>query len=37
MPRHSDDTRVSKYSLFDDDEEKIKLSKENPYLHGAVD
>jgi len=35
--KYSDETKVSKYSLFDDEESSIRLSKENPYLHGAVD
>jgi len=37
MPKHSDETKISRYSLSDDDESNVKLSKENPYLHGAVD
>lgn len=37
MPKHSDETKISRYSLSDDDEEHVKLSKDNPYLHGAVD
>ncbi len=37
MPKHSDETKISRYSLSDDDEEQVKLSKDNPYLHGAVD
>lgn len=32
-----DDTKLSRYSLSDDDQSQVKLSKENPYLHGAVD
>jgi cell division protein FtsZ len=35
--KFSDDTKVSRYSLSDDENEQVKLSKENPYLHGAVD
>jgi len=35
--KYSDETKVSKYSLFDDEESSIRLSRENPYLHGAVD
>jgi len=34
--KYSDETKISKYSLTDDDE-SVKLSKQNPYLHGAVD
>ncbi|HEX2395751.1 MAG TPA: cell division protein FtsZ [Bacteroidales bacterium] len=34
--KYSDETKISKYTLSDDDE-SIKLSKQNPYLHGAVD
>lgn len=37
MPKHSDETKISKYSLSDDEDSNVKLSKENPYLHGAVD
>jgi cell division protein FtsZ len=33
----SDESKVSKYSLTDDENSQVKLSKENPYLHGAVD
>ena len=33
----SDETKVSRYSLSDDENSQVKLSKENPYLHGAVD
>jgi len=35
--KFSEETKVSKYSLTDDDNSQVKLSKENPYLHGAVD
>lgn len=35
--KHSEDTKISRYSLSDDDHAQVKLSKENPYLHGAVD
>jgi cell division protein FtsZ len=35
--KFSDETKVSKYSLTDDENSQVKLSKENPYLHGAVD
>lgn len=34
--KYSDETKISKYTLADDDE-SVKLSKQNPYLHGAVD
>jgi cell division protein FtsZ len=34
--KYSDETKISKYSLTDDDN-SVKLSKENPFLHGAVD
>ncbi len=32
-----ENNKVSKYSLSDDENSQVKLSKENPYLHGAVD
>jgi cell division protein FtsZ len=35
--KFSDETKVSRYSLTDDESSQVKLSKENPYLHGAVD
>ena len=35
--KFSDETKVSRYSLTDDEDSQVKLSKENPYLHGAVD
>jgi cell division protein FtsZ len=35
--KYSEDTKISQYSLSDDDHAQVKLSKENPYLHGAVD
>lgn len=35
--KYSDETRISRYSLSDDEDQQVKLSKENPYLHGAVD
>lgn len=34
--KYSDESKISKYTLTDDDE-SVKLSKQNPYLHGAVD
>ncbi len=35
--KYSDETRIYRYSLSDDEDQQVKLSKENPYLHGAVD
>jgi cell division protein FtsZ len=35
--KFSEENRVSNYSLTDDENSQVKLSKENPYLHGAVD
>ena len=35
--KYSDETKISKYSLSDDEHSQVKLSKENPFLHGAVD
>ena len=35
--KFSDETKISRYSLSDDENSQVKLSKENPYLHGAVD
>lgn len=35
--KYSEETRVSRYSLSDDEDDQVKLSKENPFLHGAVD
>ena len=35
--KSSDETKISRYSLSDDENDQVKLSKENPYLHGAVD
>lgn len=32
-----DESRISRYSLTDDENSQVRLSKENPYLHGAVD
>jgi cell division protein FtsZ len=34
--KFSEETKVSRLTLTDDDE-SVKLSKQNPYLHGAVD
>jgi cell division protein FtsZ len=34
--KYSEETKLSHYSLTDD-ENSVKLSKENPFLHGAVD
>jgi len=33
----TEETKVSQYSLSDDDSSQVKLSKENPFLFGAVD
>ncbi len=35
--KYSDETRISRLTLTDDDDESVKLSRQNPYLHGAVD
>jgi cell division protein FtsZ len=35
--KHSSETKVSQYSLSDDADSKVKFSKENPFLFGAVD
>ena len=35
--KYSEETKLSQYSLTDDDNSQVKLSKENPFLHGAVD
>ena len=35
--KFSEETKISRYSLSDDENEQVKLSKENPYLNGAVD
>lgn len=35
--KYSDETKISRYSLSDDENAQVKLSKENPFLHGAVD
>jgi len=35
--KYSEETKISRYSLSDDDNSQVKLSKENPFLHGAVD
>ncbi len=36
-PKHSKESKISKYTLSDDDEEKTKLKKNNSYLHDNVD
>lgn len=36
-PHHSVKRKVSKYSLYDDDENETKLSSDNTYLHDNVD
>jgi cell division protein FtsZ len=33
----SDDTKISRYSLSDDENSQVKLSKDNQYLNGAID
>ncbi len=35
--KHSSETKVSQYTLSDDENAQVKLSKENPFLYGAVD
>jgi cell division protein FtsZ len=35
--KYSEETKISKFSLMDDENSQVKLSKENPFLHGAVD
>jgi cell division protein FtsZ len=35
--KSSDENKLSNYSLSDDENSQVKLSKENPYLNGAVD
>jgi cell division protein FtsZ len=35
--KHSEETKVSQYSLVNDQDHQIKLSRENPYLHDAID
>ncbi|MBN1416759.1 MAG: cell division protein FtsZ [Bacteroidales bacterium] len=35
--KHSEETKVSQYSLVNDQERQVKLSKDNPYLHDAID
>jgi cell division protein FtsZ len=35
--KYSEETKVSRYSLSDDEHAQVKLSKENQFLHGAVD
>jgi cell division protein FtsZ len=35
--KHSEETKISEYSLVNDKDHQIKLSKENPYLHDAID
>jgi cell division protein FtsZ len=35
--KYSEETKVSRYSLSDDEDSQVKLSKENSFLHGAVD
>ena len=35
--KHSEETKVSQYSLINDQDRHVKLSKDNPYLHDAID
>ncbi|HLO60993.1 MAG TPA: cell division protein FtsZ [Bacteroidales bacterium] len=35
--KYSEESKLSNYSLSDDENSQVKLSKENPFLHGAVD
>jgi cell division protein FtsZ len=35
--KHSEETKISEYSLVNDQDNKVKLSKGNPYLHDAID
>ena len=35
--KHSEETKISEYSLVNDKDNKVKLSKDNPYLHDAID
>jgi cell division protein FtsZ len=35
--KYSEETKISRYSLSDDENSQVKLSKENPFLNGAVD
>jgi cell division protein FtsZ len=35
--KHSDEVKVSQYSLINDQDHQVKLSKDNPYLHDAID
>ena len=35
--KHSEETKVSQYSLKNDQDNQVKLSKDNPYLHDAID
>ncbi|MGM0497311.1 MAG: cell division protein FtsZ [Bacteroidota bacterium] len=36
-PKHSKESKISKYTLSDDDEEKTRLKENNSYLHDNVD
>ena len=36
-PKYSASRKISKYSLYDDDEEGTKLSSDSSYLHDNVD
>ncbi len=35
--KHSDEVKISQYSLINEHDHQVKLSKENPYLHDAID
>ena len=36
-PRYSKESKISKYTLSDDEEEKTRLKENNSYLHDNVD
>jgi len=36
-PKHSKESKISKYTLSDDDEDKTRLKENNSYLHDNVD
>jgi cell division protein FtsZ len=37
QPKHSKESKISRYTLSDDDEEKTRLKENNSYLHDNVD
>jgi cell division protein FtsZ len=37
QPRYSKESKISRYTLSDDEEEKTKLKENNSYLHDNVD